>query len=208
MNICSCKCLYFWFIKIYPELKTAQNMKLIPYVIAGLILIGGCISPLSETKEDAGKIIIFTNLENPDSLLSAEPIAWKNANALHEGLAFSGKTASKLDYENEYSIVFEQKIGYIDHRSPRRFTFQAMMYSTVPQPVGFMVASVSGTEFYRSFPVSEFLPEGKKWEKVRATFTFPDSLKPSDVLKVYIWNRKQSELLIDDLRLEFEYGKE
>lgn len=189
-------------------MKTAQNMKMIPFVITGLIFAGGCISPLSETKEDAAKVIISTNLENPDSLLSAEPIAWKNANALHEGLAFSGKTASKLDYENEYSIVFEQKIGYIDHRSPRRFTFQAMMYSPDPLPVGFMVASVSGTEYYRSYPVTEFLPEGKKWEKVRTTFTFPDSLKPSDMLKVYIWNKKQSELLIDDLRLEFEYGKE
>jgi len=188
-------------------LKTAQNMKMVLYIIAGLIFAGGCISPLSETKEDAAKVIISTNLENPDSLLSAEPIAWKNANALHEGLAFSGKTASKLDYENEYSIVFEQKIGYIDHRSPRRFTFEAMMYSPEPLPVGFMVASVSGTEYYRSYPVAEFLPVGEKWEKVRTTFTFPDSLKPSDVLKVYIWNKKQSELLIDDLTLEFDFRK-
>lgn len=182
-------------------------MKLIPHLIAGLIIIGGCISPLTETKEDPGKVIISTNLENPDSLLSAEPIAWKNTNTLQEGMAFSGKIASKLDYENEYSIVFEQKIGYIDHRSPKRFTFQAMMYSTEPQAVGFMVASVTGTEYYRSYPVSEFLPEGNKWEKVRTTFTFPDSLKPSDVLKVYIWNKKQSELLIDDLTLEFDFIK-
>lgn len=167
------------------------------------LFFSSCITPLSDENKKPEKITIFSDFENPDSLMTAEPVAWKNLSTLAEGGAFSGRMASKLDQQNEFSVVFEQKIGYIAETNPKRFTFQAMVLSPEPFPAAFMVASISGTDFYRSYPISEFLPEAGKWEKVRTSFALPDSLKPADQLKIYIWNRKKSEVLTDDFSFEF-----
>ncbi|MBW6489625.1 MAG: hypothetical protein K0B15_00390 [Lentimicrobium sp.] len=171
------------------------------------IFFSGCITPLSDKNKNTQSIIIFSDFENSDSLQTSEPVVWKNLSSLQEGHAYSGKIASKLDQQNEFSAVFEAKTGYIAETNPKRFTFQAMVFSPDPFPTAFMVASISGTDFYRSYPISEFLPVAGKWEKVRTSFTLPDSLKPADQLKVYIWNRKKNEVLVDDFSLEFFFEK-
>lgn len=171
-----------------------------------LFILSSCIAPLSDKDTEPEKIIISTDLEHPDSLVAEDPSTWKNLQTVVEGKAFSGKKASKLDQSNEFGVVFEQRFGYIAENNPRLFTFNAMIYAAEPFPVGYVVASIGTTAYYRNYSITEFVPKAQKWEKVTATFTLPDSLKPSDVLKVYLWNKKQSEFWADDISLEFEFS--
>lgn len=180
-------------------------MKIYLYSTVLLTAFAGCISPLNETNKEPATITFSTDLEHPDSLGMAEPVAWQNLETVVEGKAFSGNKASRLDKEVEYSVVFEQKFGYISENNPALLNFKAMVYSDEPLPTAFIVASIADADYYRSFSIAEFLPAAEKWEEVNVTFTLPDSLKPSDKLKVYLWNRKQSNVWMDDLSLEFEF---
>ncbi len=180
-------------------------MKIYLYPSALLIAIAGCISPLTETNKEPEIISISTDLEQTDSLGKAELASWQNLETVVEGLAFSGNKASQLDREVEFSVVFEQKLGYISEVSPRQLTVKAMVYSDEPFPTAFVVASIATVDYYRNYPIGEFLPVAGKWEQVNVTFTLPDSLKPSDKLKVYLWNKKESNVWVDDLTLEFEF---
>lgn len=180
-------------------------MKIYLYTTVLLIAISGCISPLTETDKDPEMISFLTNFEQPDSLGAAEPVSWQNLETVVESTAYSGNKASRLDQEVEYSVAFEQKLGYISETSPRQLTVKAMVYSDEAFPTAFVVASIGTADYYRNYPIGEFLPVAGKWEQVNATFTLPDSLKPSDKLKVYLWNKKVSNVWVDDLTLEFEF---
>ena len=181
-------------------------MKIYIYTSILLIVIAGCISPLTETDEEQAMVTFSTDLEQPDSAGTAEPVSWQNLETVAEGKAFSGNRASRLNQEVEFSVVFEQKFGYIAESNPNQLTFKAMVYSDEPFPTAFVVASIAEADYYRNYPLAEFLPTADKWEQVNATFTLPDSLKPSDKLKVYVWNRKKSNVWVDDLSLEFEFN--
>ncbi len=174
-------------------------------MIPAIVLLSACGNPPEANQPEKPQTIeISTDLENPDSLLAAQPLAWKNGSTIREGLAFSGKFASHLDAENEYSFVFEQKLGYISTLLPARLTYEAQVYSGKPAPGGYMVVSVDDKGYYQSYPIADFFAKGGEWKKVRATYEFPDSLVPSDLIKVYIWNNRESELLVDDISLQFE----
>ena len=180
-------------------------MKIYLYTTVLLIAISGCISPLTETKKDPATVTFSTDLENPDSLGTAEPISWQNLETVVEGKAYSGKKASRLNQDAEYSVVFEQKFGYISDTTPAQFTYKAMVYSDESFPAAFIVASIAEANYYRSYSIAEFLPTANKWEQINATFTLPDSLKPSDKLKVYLWNKKKINIWVDDISLDFEF---
>ena len=180
-------------------------IKLFPLILLSFTFISSCITPLSENDNEPEMVIFSTNLEQPDTLMAEDPITWGNLQTVVEGKAFSGTKACKLDQRNEFSVVFEQKFGYIAEENPKRLTFETMIYSTEPFPTGFIVASIDKIDYYRNYPITEFIPTGNKWEKVRVTFTLPDSLNPSDKLKVYLWNKNKSEFWADDFSLEFEF---
>lgn len=180
-------------------------MKIYLSTVVLLIAISGCISPLTEKEKGPVSVTFSTDLENPDSLVTAEPISWQNLETVVEDKAYSGKKASRLNQEVEYSVVFEQKFGYISDTTPAQFTYKAMVFSDEPFPEAFIVASIAEVDYYRSYPIAEFLPTANKWEQINATFTLPDSLKPSDKLKVYLWNKKKINIWVDDISLEFEF---
>ncbi len=180
-------------------------MKIYLYTTVLLIALAGCISPLTETEKAPETISFTTDFEQPDSLGTAEPVSWQNLETVVEGIAYSGTKASRLDREVEFSAVFEQRFGYIAENIPGQLTVKAMVYSDESFPTAFVVASIATADYYRSYPIEEFLPTAGKWEQVNVTFTLPDSLKPSDKLKVYLWNKKESNVWVDDLTLEFEF---
>lgn len=180
-------------------------MKTYLYITVLLIVMAGCISPLTQTDKGPEMVTFSTDLEHPDSLSAAKPASWQNLGTVVEGRAYSGNKASQLDQDVEFSVVFEQKFGYISDSIPVQFTFKAMVYSDEPLPTAYVVASIAGVEFYRNYSIAEFMPTAGKWEQINTTFTLPDSLKPSDKLKVYVWNKRKSKVWIDDLSLEFEF---
>lgn len=173
-----------------------------------ILFAAGCGTYPDPEAEKKPSVTFSTNLENPDSLLSATPLSWKNEGTIKEGHAFSGKYAVQLDHEHEFSLVFEQKLGYVSALQPERLTYEAMVYSDKPAPEGSMVVSIDDKGYYQSFSISDFFASGGEWKKVSATFQLPDTLDPSDLIKVYIWNNKSGELLIDDISIKFELKPE
>lgn len=173
-------------------------MRIIGLYFCTLLIASSCISPLNEVKKDPESITFTTDLENIDSLNQVTLPTWKHLVSVKEGNAFSGKNESVLDNNNEFSVVFEQKFGYLHKILPEKLTFSAMVNANAPMPEGSVVVSVSGNKYYRSYPIAEFIPKADNWYKVITSFNLPDSLLMSDQVKIYVWNRRKDVLRIDN----------
>ncbi|MCO5258186.1 MAG: hypothetical protein M9926_15680, partial [Lentimicrobium sp.] len=61
-------------------------------MIPAIVLLYACGNPPEPNQPEEPQIVeIITDLENPDSLLTAQPLAWKNGSTIREGMAYSGK---------------------------------------------------------------------------------------------------------------------
>ncbi|MDY0343340.1 MAG: hypothetical protein RBR28_07185 [Lentimicrobium sp.] len=173
-------------------------------IFIGIILISCGVAPDQREKTAPKSTIIYTNLENTDSLLAAEPVSWVNGNTLVSDRVHSGVQSSRVDQEHEFSIAFQQKLGYISQPTPKNLDITAWIYSEEKSPPGNVVVSINSANYYESYPIAEFFAKGGEWRQFSGSYILPDSLKPSDEIKIYLWNNRKSRLWIDDIRLEFD----
>lgn len=177
-----------------------------PYVFKlffGIVLISCGVAPDQRENMEVKNTLIYTNLENSDSLLSTEPVAWINGHTLVSDRAHSGTQSSRVDQDNEFSIVYQQKVGYISTPLPKKLDINAWIYAEEEAPHGHMVVNISDAAYYQSYPIAAYFAKGREWRQFSGSFILPDSLKPSDEIKIYLWNNRKSRLWIDDIRLEF-----
>lgn len=171
------------------------------------VMATACGSGNQEKSEasSSNEITFTTDLENIDSLLNEIPASWKNEKTIAEGMAHSGKFASKIDSTSEFSFVFEQKLSYIDARVPKKVHYTAWIYSDMANTPGSIVVSVNNNAYYKGFKIADFFPAGKEWKQVSATFELPETLTGENIIKGYVWNQNKNPLIIDDISIKFEY---
>ncbi|MBV2247970.1 MAG: hypothetical protein KUL83_12440 [Lentimicrobium sp.] len=172
-------------------------------IFLGIVLISCGVAPDQRELSAPESTIIYTDLENTDSLLSAGPVSWVNGNTIVSDRAHSGTQSSRVDQENEFSIAFQQKLGYISQKMPKNLDITAWIYSEEKSPAGRMVVSINKVNYYESYPVGDFFAAGGEWRQFSGSFILPDSLKPSEEIKIYLWNNRKSRLWIDDISLKF-----
>ena len=177
--------------------------RLLFLIFIGITFVSCGTAPDVKEKMALKSTVFFNNLEDTDSLLAAEPVSWENTITVTSEKAHSGNQSSRMDMENEFSVVFVQKLGYISQPLPKTIDFTAWIYAEESEPSGHIVANIRKADYYKSFPIAEYFSVGNEWKKVSASFILPDSLKPADEIKIYLWNNRKSRLWIDDIRLEF-----
>lgn len=181
-------------------------MKRILFLSAVVLLMVSCNS--GSEKKSAGTSytkVIETSIENVDSLNSAVPSTWKNLKTIVEGVAHSGKIASKIDSVNRFSLLYEAKLSDMDKAMPKEINFTTYGCALVPDSKAILVVSINGDKYYKGVTLDTLFTNVNEWKQMNATFKLPEGLKDDDILKAYVWNTGKGELLVDDFKLEIAY---
>lgn len=181
-------------------------MKKLLFLAAISMLIISCNSGNNEKKSsDVKPKVVKTDIENIDSLAAVPNSVWKNTRTIVEGVAHSGKFSSKIDSLNEFSLVFEQRLGDMNSALPKTLNFQAYALALKPDTKVLMVVSVNNNKYYKTAKMDTLFTTLNQWKEIKASFELPEGLLEDDVIKAYVWNQKIGELIIDDYNLEFTY---
>lgn len=174
-------------------------------IISAALISQSCKSGKNDSKNSSYTKTISTNIENLDSLSKVIPSTWKNLNTVVEGVASSGKYASKIDSVHIFSMLYESKLSNIDNNIPVGATFSAKGCALIPDSKAIMVISVNHDKYYSGVSVDSIFNNVGEWKDIKASFKFPKTLKSDDEIKAYVWNQGKGEFLIDNYKLELIY---
>lgn len=181
-------------------------MKRILFLSAVALIIVSCNSANEKKSTGTNRIkVITTDIENVDSLNNAIPSTWKNLKTIVEGVAHSGKIASKIDSVNNFSLLYEAKLSDMDEAIPQEIEFTTYGCALLPDSKAILVVSVNGDKYYKGVTLDTLFTNVNEWKQMNATFKLPEGLKKDDIIKAYVWNNGIGELLIDDFKLEIGY---
>lgn len=180
-------------------------MKKILLPIFAVALFTACNCSSDEKTGAVTNARYSSNLDNVDSLVTLVPQVWRNLPTIIETSAHSGKFASKITAEQQFSVAYENELSNIGSKIPKELKFTAFASVLVPDSKILVVVSASGQKYYKAVNFSDEFTALNSWKQISATFTLPNSLSKSDVIKAYVWNNKAGEVLIDDIDIEFTF---
>lgn len=181
-------------------------MKRILIYSALALILASCGSGKQDKNSGASFTkVVGTDIENIDSLANLVPATWKNMKTIVEGVAHSGKYASKVDSVNNFSLLYEQKLSNIDKQVPKEINFSAFVYALQANPQVRLVVSVNDNPYYQGVILDKEMTTVNEWKEIKGNFKLPDDLTSDNVIRAYVYNNKNGEFLVDDLNLEFVY---
>ncbi len=180
-------------------------MRKLLLILSAIIILASCNS-INDGKNESGTILSFsTDVENVDSLAVLIPNTWKNLNTITDTLAHSGKYSSKIDSINEFSIVYENRLGNINDALPKKMKISAFGCSLAQGSNAFIICSVNNNKYYSGAQVDSLFTNTNEWKEISAEFNLPETLDADDIIKAYVWNKKIGTFLVDDLKVELTY---
>lgn len=150
----------------------------------------------------SGSVNLFFDFETGQGLSTADNVK--------ETTAHSGKKACNLSGGKEYGPSVNKKLKEIGSETPKRISMSVWVYPLTDNVNVVLTASVvnskNETVFWegkssenKSFPKN-------KWTKINASYILPvEKISANDVLRVGIWNKGKTDVIIDDL--EIVYGE-
>jgi len=146
---------------------------------------------------------IFYDFEN---IQSAD-----NIKSLYTEKAFSGKTSTKAFGKNSFSVIIEKKVKEIGIDKLSKISMSGKIYifplhSTLNSALVLTISSNNGeTKYWKGIEINGFdnLPI-ETWLNVSGDFILKDiQLSNEDVIKFYLWNSSNNDMLLDDLFIIF-----
>ncbi|MFA6923943.1 MAG: hypothetical protein WC223_06785 [Bacteroidales bacterium] len=132
---------------------------------------------------------------------------WINLQTITKGDAHSGKYICKMDSTKEYSFGFGSKIEDFTTKIPKKVKVNFFSYaknSCEGTGLVIQIDSAAGKNiFWISGNISGKLSKMNEWVEINEIFNLPAKLKPSNEIKIYVWNPKKKEFYIDDFNVEF-----
>ncbi|WP_345113007.1 hypothetical protein [Hymenobacter algoricola] len=153
-----------------------------------LVGTGGC--QVAEKKE----VAVLEDYENhPDNV-------WITNEKVH-----SGNWACKITPQNVYGPGITRSWELLGH--PTRLRVSAWVIMPHGRATAALVVEAkrdNATIYYRLLPIEQVVKRYNQWEQVYDTFTLPETMAPTDVVKVYLWQigEKRNTIYMDDLMLE------
>lgn len=182
-------------------------MKKILFLAATTILLSACSNNVNDKagKKNTENSISFTNdMEHASAMIPS----WTNESTVGEGVAHSGKFSSMMDETREYSYSFQEILGNISSKLPKKILVNAWIYSTVVNPDISFVVGINSKEksvYWNSAVLKPDVPKANEWTEVNYAF---DINKPIDVnykVTVVLWNLNKLKVYYDDPTITFEY---
>jgi len=131
---------------------------------------------------------------------------WGHSKTISNTGSYSGNYSSKTGKGNDYSISFEYPLSGIPDslKNSISISLKAYQYSK-EHKASLIVSAKSGktSNYWKAFRLSSKLNEVNKWEDYKLTINITDKIKQSEMIKVYVLNKSNSIILIDDFLVEF-----
>ncbi|MCD4746529.1 MAG: hypothetical protein K8R58_09530 [Bacteroidales bacterium] len=134
-------------------------------------------------------------------------------NRIYDSKAHSGKFSSLISGEDSYSIIMQIKAEEIGIENLNKVSLSAWLYAFPFEDIldAVYVFSIEDTNhnsiFWKGISIYGENFETNKWFKISGLHNLSDiTVLPEYIIKFYIWNRNDTEILVDDFYIVF--GKE
>ncbi len=168
-------------------------MHYILFFICGLALMG-CTS-----YADRENILAANNFDGLEGW--AEPHASITSERSH-----SGKYSMKVDAGTEYSLSFNQLLGKITNRKPRKIKVELWTYIPGSHARARFVVNISDPQtnesrFSQDFNLIDKTSDYRRWVRIAKILELPETIKLSDKMSCFLWRPEQTNeaVFIDDL---------
>jgi len=141
---------------------------------------------------------LFIDFEN-------DTVSYNNLVVEHED-AFSGNHVSKVDREHEYSSGIDIPVSAIKERSFHQINIQVRVKFWDQSTKAKLVVSLENQDEIYFWKSKEIQQSAKinQWEKIDLSVYPPkEKVKSKDILKVFVWNNGETEVLVDDILVGF-----
>lgn len=143
-----------------------------------------------------------------DSILSKKIIEYNfdndAQNAYNTSQFFSASHSLKLDKQLEYSSTFTSTFSELKNEDISYIEVSLMAKKIDEENEGTLIVSFenpNGQIFrYDSYPIG-LLINTDSWEKINYSLKIPP-MADNDIMKIYVWNKSDYPLFIDDMRIE------
>jgi len=133
-------------------------------------------------------------------------LGWQNSHTLSREVSLSGSTSCKINFDQQYSITFEQNIDTLIFPGKAYIKVNASVYSETPVTETRLIIDLinKGNSYsYNPFFIQDKVLPGE-WSTIEYIYTVKEIKSLSDIVKIYFWNPSESEIIfIDDLNIEF-----
>jgi hypothetical protein len=140
-----------------------------------------------------------------DTINTFENSIWNNdAQFRSKQVAYNGSYVMQINSGNEYSSGIEMNAVSAGLQKGSTIETEVMINASSLGSETMMVISVSndsGTVFWRSRPLSDFVTSLNQWQHFYFAYTVQENIAPQDKLSVYIWNNSKSDFMADDFRI-------
>ncbi len=120
--------------------------------------------------------------------------------------ALSGSHVTRVDSKNKYSSGLEIPVSLIPTKKANQVFIQAWVKYSDPAPEAKLVASFENKDDVYLWK-SEGIMKGTEaniWNKIKLVLNIPKKeLSASDIFKVYLWNKGETEVLVDNILIKF-----
>jgi hypothetical protein len=173
--------------------------------LLGLGLLAGCSAPPAGYPELDTHAITFNNFEAGGGW-SNDPIR-NNQSLVARGNAHSGQYALRVDRDHEFSLTYDMPMGLLSHTRIKIVHLEAWVFMVnykATANIGLQIMEPDGQHqvYADDLKLREVVNTFSKWVMVSKDFPLPDSLKPEQHLRVYLWRADaREEVLLDDVKL-------
>lgn len=148
---------------------------------------------------DNGLVSFYTRKENKDRSLET----FLGIDSLH--LLWSSSEPENIDVDSasEFFDLFTDTVSKFSSALPLK-VFVTGKISCNHDVVPDLVAAISGrdnTGYYFSFVLRDYTNNSKGWQNLTFQFVLPPAQNPSDLAKIYFWNKRKASYSIAGLRL-------
>lgn len=131
---------------------------------------------------------------------------WMEDAAGMGGICHSGSGCMRLSPEKEYGFFVEYDYPAGGPVNLGSIELEAMVFSPAGNTGALMVAAYeigSETVEWKSESTDRFIQDHGDWYKVFLNYQVPENLPRGGVFKLYCWNEKKRDLMVDDVRVNF-----
>jgi len=176
-----------------------QKQRVLTHVLLAGLFLSSCSSDRSEENR---KNYYHNDLESYEGWIGTSGLNLTTKDA------HSGKHACETNPSTAvYSLTFSRKLSELSNLPVKNVQMSLWVKFSEASAKGAYVLSIENegkTLSYFSFAVEDFAKSPNQWYQVKGAAVLPKGLGADDLLKIYFWNKGQSEILIDDF--EFSFG--
>lgn len=134
----------------------------------------------------------------------------ENKDKLSKVLSYSGDYSIKLDTANSFSPSYSISIGDLSFPPSSTINIKASVFAYLTKGgegnIVITVENGSNIKYWNAVNLQE-LSIPNVWNKIGIDKNLPHDLKPSDVIKIYVWNNGYNDFYVDDFEVKIENAK-